>query len=366
MLMRHLKLIVILTLIVNPSAYAQTATLFGAIDVGIEVLNTTSGPQRGTIERETGNNLYGSRIGVLGKEDLGGGLSAVYRLEMGFLGQTGALTLGNRAFGREASVGLKNENNQLLLGRLLGPLLNGVNKFDPAIYANYGLNSQDPGLVQRGDNAIRYTRNQGPLEFNAFYSFGVDTVAKTIGGKAGDASRAKDMAFSAGYDDHVLAVNLVYDDVHGPLTTTAYGVGYVAPSTAPKISTSSDRAQRYVIEGKYKMNKTVFLAGWRHLRSRASGNEYTSNLSWAGIRQVINPTVTLVGAVYYQDIPGIDARPVSIVFQGIYSMSKKTLLYITASHVSNSPLSAIGVNVNQPTTPGANQNGMQIGITHFF
>lgn len=48
----------------------------------------------------------GSRLGFRGVEDLGGGTSAVFRLEQGINLDDGTLGQGGRAFGREASVGL--------------------------------------------------------------------------------------------------------------------------------------------------------------------------------------------------------------------------------------------------------------------
>lgn len=365
--MKHWPWFFMFSAFFGSAAYAQTATLFGAIDAGIEFMHTGSGPKAGTTVRESGNNLYGSRLGIMGKEKLNGDLSVVYRLEMGFLAQNGNLTLGNRTFGRQASLGLKTRHDQLLLGRLLSPLLNGVNKFDPAIYANYALNSQDPGLVARGDNAIRYTRFQGPFEFDIFYSLGVDTVSPTIGGASGSAAKAKDIALSFGYDDRRhFAVNFVYDRTHGPLTTATYGIGYVAPSLLPKVSVAGDRATRYVVEGKYRFAGTALFAGWRHLDADVSGRRYNSNLYWTGVRHRFSPRITGVGAVYHQNVAGVDARPTSIVVEGIYKLSKTTFLYSCASYVMNTRLSAVGADVNQPTSPGANQTGIQIGMTHFF
>jgi predicted porin len=51
-----------------------------------------------------------SRLGFKGSEDLGGGLSAIFQLEMGFSTNTGALTTANTPFARDTFVGLASES----------------------------------------------------------------------------------------------------------------------------------------------------------------------------------------------------------------------------------------------------------------
>jgi predicted porin len=45
--------------------------------------------------------MQGSRWGVFGTEDLGGGLKAVFRLESGFDVNNGSMSQGSRLFGRQ-------------------------------------------------------------------------------------------------------------------------------------------------------------------------------------------------------------------------------------------------------------------------
>jgi predicted porin len=51
-----------------------------------------------------------SRLGFRGSEDLGGGLSAIFQLEMGFSINTGALTTANTPFTRDTFVGLASDS----------------------------------------------------------------------------------------------------------------------------------------------------------------------------------------------------------------------------------------------------------------
>src|ERR1700710_1413700 len=69
--------------------HAQTSvTLYGVIDTGVGSVKTSAGGRWGFID----STLQGTRWGMKGTEDLGGGLSAIFDLESGFdigTGQSG-------------------------------------------------------------------------------------------------------------------------------------------------------------------------------------------------------------------------------------------------------------------------------------
>src|SRR5438445_13890194 len=77
------------------AAQAQSAvTVYGLIDTGITYANKVLLP--GTLTGATGSKLSedsglisGSRLGFKGTEDLGGGLKALFQLEIGFKNDTG-------------------------------------------------------------------------------------------------------------------------------------------------------------------------------------------------------------------------------------------------------------------------------------
>ena len=101
---------------VAQAAYAQSSvTLYGIVDAGFTYTNNQKG---NSAYQATQGNVQGSRWGLLGTEDLGGGNKALFRLENGFSLESGALGQGGRMFGRSAWVGLSNSRaGTITLGR---------------------------------------------------------------------------------------------------------------------------------------------------------------------------------------------------------------------------------------------------------
>ncbi|MFX6218091.1 porin, partial [Acinetobacter baumannii] len=61
--------------------------------------------------------MKGSRLGVKGVEDLGGGIKALFTIENGFSVDTGEAGQGKLLWGRQATVGLSGNFGTVLVGR---------------------------------------------------------------------------------------------------------------------------------------------------------------------------------------------------------------------------------------------------------
>lgn len=97
-------------------AFAQSSvTLYGVIDEGFNYTNNSGG--NAAYQLQSGY-AQGSRWGLKGAEDLGGGLKAIFTLESGFDVNSGALGQESRMFGRQAFVGLTDDKyGTVTLGR---------------------------------------------------------------------------------------------------------------------------------------------------------------------------------------------------------------------------------------------------------
>jgi predicted porin len=126
-----LQAVLIMAVLPAGAAYAQSSvTLYGHIGEGFDFTSNGKG-QHGyeLVSGETG----GSRWGILGNEDLGGGLRAIFDLENGFNVNSGKLGQGGAEFGRQAYVGVSSTQfGTLTLGRQRDPTLDMWSGFTAA------------------------------------------------------------------------------------------------------------------------------------------------------------------------------------------------------------------------------------------
>ena len=163
-------------------AQAQSSvTMYGIIDTGIAYSNavassiTTQGASRWSMQTGWGS---GDRVGFTGREGLGGGLSAIFTLEMGFSAVNGTSSQGGRLFGRQAFVGLDSDKyGRFTMGRqydftfdYIAPMLSWL-QFG-SIYGAHVGDVDNTFQTVRLDNTVKYEVSplQG-LKVGAIYAF---------------------------------------------------------------------------------------------------------------------------------------------------------------------------------------------------
>ncbi|WP_322044271.1 porin [Paraburkholderia sp. J67] len=109
-------------------AHAQSSvTLYGIVDASVVYTNNQKGSSN--VQVQSGK-VNGSRWGLKGVEDLGGGTRAVFTLENGFRVNDGGLGQAGRLFGRQAFAGLAQDGiGTLTFGRQYEPLTDLVSAF---------------------------------------------------------------------------------------------------------------------------------------------------------------------------------------------------------------------------------------------
>jgi len=169
--------------LVASNAFADSSvTLYGVIDQGVDYTNNSGGHSLVHVQDGTYDGVYGSRWGLKGREDLGAGLSAIFRLESGFSAENGQLRQGGLLFGRQAYVGLSDARaGSITLGRqydsvvdFLQPVTAAGTFGGPFVHAGDIDNTDDSFRV---NNSIKYASPDiGGLTFGGLYSF-TDTNA---------------------------------------------------------------------------------------------------------------------------------------------------------------------------------------------
>jgi len=157
-------------------AFAQNSvTLYGVIDIGIDYVNNAGGHAAWKMQDGI---VQGSRWGLKGSEDLGGGTKAIFQLENGFHPTTGGLGQGGREFGRQAYVGLTNDQfGTLTLGRQYDPVVDNAQA--TTFNGQWGAFFSHPADIDNTDNgfrvnnAVKYVSPRfGGVQGELFYAFG--------------------------------------------------------------------------------------------------------------------------------------------------------------------------------------------------
>jgi predicted porin len=170
----------VMALMFSASAFAQSGvTLYGVIDEGINYTNNVSGH---SLTEVASGFAQGSRWGLKGTEDLGGGLKALFQLENGFNASTGKAAQGGLLFGRQAYVGLSdNQLGSVTLGRQYDSV---IDYLAPTTVAGnwggtmFGHPYDNDNMIYsfRVNNTVKYTSpSLGGFQFGGTYSFSNDT-----------------------------------------------------------------------------------------------------------------------------------------------------------------------------------------------
>ncbi|WP_077036899.1 porin [Pelomonas sp. KK5] len=359
------------------AAGAQTTsvTLSGQLGTGVNMLDH-QGASAGHITTVSDNLMYASWLRFGASEDLGGGMTALFRLETGLNLDSGTQQNASKFWSRQSFVGLQSGPQAVTLGRqfqastdrairtmdvnyLAGSTLSatpiavfGVNRFGAASAGN--------GMDTRTDNSVKYRLSlPGVVEFGA-------SVAAGEGGVSGR-SYAFDVArTTASYD--VGAAYAHFDN------GSANPNGHVAGEDF------------WVVGGNVKIGDFRPYLAWYHNEIEASANANAAvsilggqtqknEILSAGLAWQASTQVRFTGAWYHDkgsNLNGLATRhgtKQTLVLAGYYNFSKRTELY--AAFYGNrftGGYALEGVNLaglNRVAT-STSANGLSAGIRHNF
>jgi predicted porin len=283
--------------------------------------------------------MSGSRWGLKGSEDLGGGLSAIFQLENGFSSANGQLFQGGREFGRQAYVGLSGiEWGTVTFGRQYDPLIDKVQPFQGDNWlAGFYI---APGDVDNSDNSVRFDNAikwaspvWGGFQVEAMYS---------LGGVAGATGSGQTYSAAAGWSG-------------GPINVAA---GYMHvdngnPALSTRGTTSADSFFNSSVNAAYSSARSINI-------TRASGNytfgpvtmggyysysEYNPDASSKFLRSeryhngsvyavwYITPVLlTEVGYNYMRSLGDSSATRHQVALGADYNLSKRTDVYSVVAY----------------------------------
>ncbi|UXU92070.1 porin [Burkholderia sp. S-53] len=345
--------------------HAQSSvTLYGVVDSGITYTNNQNGH---AAWQATGGNEQGTRWGLLGKEALGGGTRAVFRLENGFNIESGAASQGGRIFGRRAYVGLENDRwGTLTMGRqynaaqeVLEPLQIGATTALTQ-YALHPFDTDDLNNTFRTNNSVQY---QTPT------LYGLRAVG--LYGFSNSTSFAENRVWSLGasYENGPLQLGAAYVRVDHPALDTT---GAAASDNYYTFIKGVTRQQIWGAGGAYAWGAATFgLLYTSSLFNLQTGGAIRFNNYEGSVRYLMTPALQFAfGETYTQVLASQGPKPSSHYLQtsigAQYFLSKRTDIYVNAFYqrASSNAVAAIEGISNPSST--RTQIVAVTGIRHKF
>lgn len=407
---------------VSHTAVAQTGPnvqLYGIVDAGV---TRVSGMPGGSVTQMASGIMEGSRWGLRGNEDLGGGYRAIFTLENRFEVDTGSLSSrpisgnrlpdrlstatalglsaglnatiqnlnaaianeslgvnvgssGNRQFDRQAFVGLITPVGAVLAGRQYTPVFEIVANFDSmetqsALAAGQIVAFPSGAIDIRLSNTLQYRIQKGGVTANLMYGMGEADTATNSGVNRfyGFMAMYKGDGFSVG-----AGYNTRNNDVgRKSLTNTAVGGSLdVGPGTLGVLYvTNKDRNPS--VNG-IRTNSDLVAAGLNNLVANAYANalQQDGQLFHVGYQVTFGANTVTFSVNSFNDGTSVNADARSFGVAHTYALSKRTDLNFIVARVNNNANSQVALGGNGylggfTRAAGVDSTSIAFGVRHRF
>jgi len=398
-------------------ANAQTGpgvTLYGLVDAGV---TSVSGLTAGTVTQLASGIMEGTRWGLKGNEDLGGGYRALFTLESRVEADTGAssnrpisgtqlsdrfsqaallglpaplqpavtavdgllaaqfgVNLNNALFDRQAWVGLVTPVGAVLAGRQYTPAFETNAAFD-IMETQSGLAAGQivafPAVLEiRKSNALSYRIVKDGISGSFMYA---------LGEVPGDTSKGRMIGFNAKYDTGNFAVGFGYNKVNNELgqdslTTSVLGASMTMGTgkfTGMLINITDDHPTGFSAITP-ALTPSVGAVNAALVESKfIEAFKQDGTLLHLGYRRTMGPHTVSVAYNTYNDKRPNDADVRSYGVAYTYALSKRTDLNAVLVQYDNSNLAQVAPGGNGyiggvTSTAGTDSTGIAFGIRHRF
>ncbi|MBB3212350.1 putative porin [Herbaspirillum sp. Sphag1AN] len=353
----------------SPSTAANSVTIYGTVDNGINYIKGGSGA--GKVQVQSGGE-YTSQIGVYGREDLGGGLRAEFNVESGFQADTGALQTTTQLFNRESWVGLKsNDWGSIRIGNQIAPSL-------PLFIDVFGVVSTNSAFTWAGAAVVQTKTGAG-------YNTDLGKGATTLQTRVTDSIFYSSPRINGINVDLMVAANNSSTALHntseqGGVLTYAKGPWFLASSYNQFWdSTTGIRNDLIGVGGVYDVGSLVLSTAYNQYIPREAGDGiarvYTFGTILPRDRNIYRASLVFrdTSGVHNSSGATVSDSAVGIMLGYDYQLSKRTGIYTRAGLIKNYGASTIILNSQSlPTsstgTPeaGATSSTISIGMYHHF
>lgn len=352
------SLIALAVLAASGAAMAQSSvTLYGVADIGLAYED--SGSAKTT--RLDSSNLNGSRWGLKGTEDLGGGLKAIFTLEAGFNLDTGAQGDAASFFNRQSFVGVQSGFGTVKLGRQNNPVYATAATWD--VFGN-ALAGDSSHLFSyngsRTNNMVSY--NYASNGFYGELQYGLGEVAGNNSVTDAD-SAGRTAAMFVGYRAGPFDVVLTHQNIHEGILASATGVVPVVVANPNAYVTSRKMT---LLGGNYDFGMVKLFAAYAQEKN-AGAVALNQKDAHIGLSAPIGSAGT-VKVSYLRKTDDLnnnaDAEQYAIGY--IHNLSKRTSLYTSYAMLSNDPAAKYSAGKDKAVAAGNDSKLFNIGVKHSF
>ncbi|REE07453.1 putative porin [Paraburkholderia sp. BL27I4N3] len=343
--------LVALTIPLAGNANAQSSvTLYGVLDNGITYINNQGG--HSAVIEDSGV-IQGNRWGLRGKEDLGGGLSAIFVLESGFSLTNGASRQGGALFGRQATVGLTSPFGTVKLGRQ-NDFMDEFLYWDTAAVqfaAGYSWHYQDADRLsgEQANNSILYTTpNFHGVRAGAM--FGFSNMAGSFGGAA---NSPRVVSYGVEYDNSgPFSVSAAYTSVNG------------AGGSIGETAFNGTNLRTFGVGGRYLYGGATVFANVTHTTIEAKAGISISVFE-GGVSYLVRPDIVVGVADTYTTLSG-GVRLQEVSTGAHYLFSKSTDVYVTGNYEHSNSLKIPPQMFGLAPSSTQDQLAFRVGLRHRF
>ncbi|OWY27435.1 porin [Herbaspirillum robiniae] len=349
----------------------SSVTVYGVIDMSLAYTSKAAPGNHSRLSLDSGDQMA-SRIGFRGKEDLGGGLSAIFQFETGFSADDGGMATPGTLFDRKSVVGLSGHAGTLTLGRQTDSLEDiGTRYTSFQIFGGGGVraghfNSLDRITGARTSNSLRFdTASYGGVTGSLFYGMGEVAGNNAAGRAVGVGANYAGGAFGLG---------------------GAYYQSKLAADALPARAGDTD-LKTFTLGASYQAGPAKLFAAWSQTRRplqaplAATGlvnitSATRANIIDIGVDYAHDARLHLLASVIHDrtDIAragagATRARTTQLNLGVDYLLSKRTDVYAVLSRQNagevNNP-GVIGAAYAVAPTDDSAQNVLRMGLRHKF
>ena len=341
-------------------AHSQSGvTLYGLIDEGIHYQTNIQGGR--SVYMDSLDGISGSRWGITGKEDLGGGLKAIFTVESGINTNNGQFGQGGTAFGRQVFVGISSDAYGAFTAGRQYDMVYYFPEFLTGTAAVGAIPGAHPGDFDNVSNSVRFNNSVRYMsaDFHGF-SFGAEY---SFGGVPGNFTSTSGYSIGVEYKHGPFQGAAAFEYFKHPTSSpgtgwfTAYASGFNL--LANSLNSAYQVAQAYqnaVIAATYTIGNAAVSASYSNVQYANLGSAFSNGTAIfnnydIGLSYSFLPSLTL-GVVYdYMNARSVTTSEGSsignqhynqVAFLVDYALSKRTDVYLSGGWQRASGISSTG------------------------